>query len=135
MQAVRDHDLVLLPEVAEGILAHALATREEEACGLLLWVGGQAVRHWPCHNIAKVGTRHARCHMLVPQLALCEAVLAKAGAQGAMVGTWHSHVWGKAQPSAHDLAGATALDTHAPYVVYATKADAWWLGWLTAGSK
>jgi proteasome lid subunit RPN8/RPN11 len=95
--------LELHEEAWREILAHARRTAPEEACGILVGLrtetGFAALRAEPCRNIHP-GDRTRR-FLIDPGRQL--AVQREARQQGlAIVGFYHSHPGGRAEPSAED---------------------------------
>jgi len=92
---------------AAVVAAHARATYPNEACGLLIgYVDGADVRVdkvVASPNVAEPPTRNR--FELDPGLLLTWQRHARAAGQS-VVGIYHSHPDGRAEPSAHDMAGA-----------------------------
>jgi proteasome lid subunit RPN8/RPN11 len=90
------------PSVLEAILAHAVQTAPEEACGLLLGEDGRVLEARPAVNVAADKNRHFE---IDPQ-ALIDAHRAERGGGPQLIGYYHSHPSGPPEPSATDRASA-----------------------------
>ena len=89
-------------EVAEGVVAHARAEHPREACGLLLGTPGSVTHAEPACNVSRSPERNFE---IDPSTLL--RVHREARGQGlAVVGHYHSHPGGSAEPSRTDAARA-----------------------------
>lgn len=88
--------------VLDGIVADAAATPGVEVCGLLLGQGLRVERVVSCRNVAE---EPATGFEIDPQ-ALIAAHKATRGGGLAVIGHYHSHPTGKAEPSPRDAASA-----------------------------
>ena len=84
------------------IRAEAAASPEVEVCGLLLGRDGRVEEARPCRNVA---ADPARRFEIDPAALLAAHRAARAGGP-AILGCYHSHPSGHAQPSARDAAAA-----------------------------
>jgi proteasome lid subunit RPN8/RPN11 len=91
------------------LLAEAAAAYPREACGLLLGNGGRIEQVRTCRNVHAEPLRHFE---IDPQ-ALIDAHRAARAGGPEVIGYWHSHPDGPAEPSATDRAHATADASHA----------------------
>lgn len=87
----------------DAIRAEAAAVPDAEVCGLLLGRGARVERIVPCRNVAEDPDTSFE---IDPQ-ALISAYKAARSGGPAMIGHYHSHPNGKAEPSARDAANAT----------------------------
>ncbi|WP_235902765.1 M67 family metallopeptidase [Sandarakinorhabdus oryzae] len=85
------------------MLDTASATPDVEVCGLLLGTGGRVERLVPARNVAH---DPARSFEIDPATLLATHREAR-GTGLAVIGHWHSHPNGRAEPSARDAARAT----------------------------
>ncbi|HEU0161871.1 MAG TPA: M67 family metallopeptidase [Rhizomicrobium sp.] len=101
--------LVMPPVLAEQILAQARAAYPAECCGLLEGVradgGFRVAALHPARNLSDRPDRFA----MDPRDQFAAQKAARANSH-AIIGCYHSHPDGAAQPSAHDLAGAGEED-------------------------
>lgn len=86
----------------EAIVAHAAQAAPQEACGLLLGDGNRVLEARHTANVAPDKTRHFE---IDPQ-ALIEAHRAARNGGPQVIGYYHSHPSGSAEPSATDRANA-----------------------------
>jgi len=84
--------------VLDQIFAHAAASPDEEVCGLLF---GTAARIDAAEPVANVAPEKARRFELDPARLLAAHKVARSGGP-AMVGHYHSHPGGRAEPSRFD---------------------------------
>lgn len=85
------------------LLDTASATPDTEVCGLLLGTGHRVARLVPARNVA-----HNPAHSFEIDPATLLAAHRDARGDGlAVIGHWHSHPNGRAEPSARDAARAT----------------------------
>jgi len=87
----------------DAILAHAAEAAPEEACGLLLGANERILEARPAANVAADRTRHFE---IDPQT-LIDAHRAERSGGPQLIGYYHSHPAGPAEPSATDRAAAT----------------------------
>lgn len=90
--SIADHDAIL----------HAAASAREEICGLLLGEGTSVTQLVPCANVA---VDKARWFEIDPAMLLAAHRAARAGGP-AVIGHYHSHPSGRAEPSPRDAAAA-----------------------------
>lgn len=97
-------DTLDLPEsAAAAMLAHAERDAPHEACGLLIGVGHAVVRVVPTDNAEASPTRYT-----IPADAHFAALRQARAEDLAVLGAYHSHPRGPAEPSATDAATAFA---------------------------
>lgn len=89
-------------ELLERIVAAARAEPGREVCGLLLGTGNRIEEARPCRNVA---ADPARRFEIDPAALLAAYRQARAGGP-AILGCYHSHPSGRAEPSACDAAAA-----------------------------
>ena len=89
--------------VVDAVLAEAAAAPGQEACGLLLGRNGQIEAHLPTRNIAT----DPRTAFEVDPAALLAAHRAARAGGPAVLGHYHSHPHGRAEPSEADARAAT----------------------------
>lgn len=95
-------EAVRLPAaLAQAMRALADAARPAEACGLLVGERWRVVALAPSSNLAEAPDRFEIDTAM--HLALQRRLR---GSGRAVIGVWHSHPEGPAEPSVHDLAGA-----------------------------
>jgi proteasome lid subunit RPN8/RPN11 len=85
------------------LLQEAARALPDEACGLLLGQGGRIERAVPCANVHPDPARHFE----IDPAALIAAHRAARGGGPALLGYYHSHPAGRAEPSATDRASAS----------------------------
>lgn len=85
-----------------AIRAHAGADPAREVCGLLLGAPGRVEDARPTANVAP----EPACHFEIDPAALFAAIRAERGGGPALIGYYHSHPSGVAEPSARDAADA-----------------------------
>lgn len=128
LAAVRDPDLVLLPMVQLAMAAHAREAAPNEACGLVVWLHGVAAGYIPATNAA-VQPQHD--FVIDLGTAAWDTLMdAERQVPGVVLGMYHSHARGRAQPSSTDrLASNIDRGWHGrPYVLYSVAHDEWWCG-------
>lgn len=86
----------------DAIRAAAAASPEREVCGLLLGAGRRVVEVRACRNIADDPTT---AFEIDPQALIDAHKAARAGGP-TVIGHYHSHPTGRAEPSARDAAAA-----------------------------
>ena len=93
----------LSPEVARTMLEHARRERPRECCGLLVGAKGRVTAAVPMRNVARGHTRYR----VDPagHIAL-QRVLRVIAPETSIVGVYHSHPRGPAEPSETDVAEA-----------------------------
>jgi len=97
--------VITLPlALAEQLLALAEAAYPAEACALLVGEGGAITRIVPAENVALDPRRHFEVDPGT-QIRLRRALREAAGSES-LLGHWHSHPDGRAEPSAIDAASA-----------------------------
>jgi proteasome lid subunit RPN8/RPN11 len=92
--------VILPPAVRRAIVAHARATLPDECCGLLLGRGSRVDYALPVANVAASPTRFQldpRAHIDVRR------ILRNLAPALEIVGVYHSHPHGDAQPSSTDV--------------------------------
>ena len=89
-------------EALDAIRAEAAASPAVEVCGLLLGEGLRVERVVPCRNVADVP---ATGFEIDPQALIAAHKAARAGGP-AVIGHYHSHPGGRAEPSPRDAAAA-----------------------------
>ena len=89
-------------EALDDMLAEAAASPRVEVCGLLLGDGMRVERVVSCRNVAD---DPATGFEIDPQVLIAAHKAARAGGP-AVIGHYHSHPTGKAEPSARDAAAA-----------------------------
>ena len=89
-------------DLLRQVRAHAATTPEVEVCGLLLGRDGRVEEARPCRNVA---ADPARRFEIDPAALLAAHRAARAGGP-AILGCYHSHPLGRAEPSACDAAAA-----------------------------
>ncbi|MET4896954.1 M67 family metallopeptidase [Sphingomonadaceae bacterium jetA1] len=89
-------------DVLDFIRAAAAASRGAEICGLLLGEGNRVVAARPCANISSEPWHRFE----IDPVALIAAHRAARGGGPAVLGHYHSHPTGLAEPSARDAADA-----------------------------
>lgn len=92
----------LSSEVLAAVRAHAAADAPLEACGLLLGERDRIARALPCRNVA---ADPGRTFEIDPAALLAAHRQARAGGP-AVLGCYHSHPSGRAEPSVRDAADA-----------------------------
>jgi proteasome lid subunit RPN8/RPN11 len=95
-------DIELTRAVLEGILAEARRAYPSEACGLLLGSGRRIERGQPTQNVHPT----PQTHFEIDPRALIDAHRATRQGGPAVLGYYHSHPTGRAEPSATDRAMA-----------------------------
>lgn len=88
--------------VLDAIRAHAAADPGREACGLLLGAAGRIEAMEAAANVADDPARHFE----IDPAALFRAIRAERAGGPKLVGYYHSHPGGRAEPSAVDRAMA-----------------------------
>ena len=91
-------------EAVTGILTDAAASPGAEICGLLLGRGLRVERVVACRNVAD---EPATGFEIDPQALIAAHKAARCGGP-AVIGHYHSHPTGRAEPSARDAAAARA---------------------------
>lgn len=89
-------------EALAAMRAHAAAAHPHEACGILLGEGGRITEARPAANVHPAPASHFE----IDPRALIDAHRAARAGGPAVVGYYHSHPRGPAQPSATDRASA-----------------------------
>ncbi|WP_419180109.1 M67 family metallopeptidase [Erythrobacter oryzae] len=89
-------------EALAAMRAHAAAAHPLEACGILLGEGGCITESRPAANVHP----SPQTHFEVDPQALIDAHRAARAAGPAVIGYYHSHPRGPAEPSATDRASA-----------------------------
>jgi proteasome lid subunit RPN8/RPN11 len=89
-------------EALAGVVAEAAASPDVEVCGLLLGEGMRVAEVSPCRNVAPDPTIGFE---IDPQALIAAHRAARAGGP-AVIGHYHSHPSGIAEPSARDAANA-----------------------------
>ena len=107
-------------ELVEAIVAEAAASPGVEVCGLLLGRGEVVEQVRPCRNVADDPSRRFE---IDPAALLTAHRQARAGGP-AILGCYHSHPSGNAEPSAKDAADA-APNGWLWIVATVTEAKAW----------
>lgn len=107
MTADAGRAVLLTPQIADAIVAHALGERPNEACGVVvgsapLAEGGVALRYVPCRNQAASPTRY-----VIHRDDLLGVLVGLDRDGGDLWGVVHSHVRSAAIPSATDIGEAT----------------------------
>ncbi|MEL3889587.1 M67 family metallopeptidase [Ferrovibrio sp. MS7] len=101
--------MITLPRaLADQLLALAEAAYPHEACALLVGEGEAITRIVPAENVAPDPRRHFEIDPAT-QIRLRRALREAAGPE-ALLGHWHSHPDGRAEPSATDAAAAYEPD-------------------------
>jgi proteasome lid subunit RPN8/RPN11 len=106
-------------EALDGILAEAGVDPAVEVCGLLLGDGLRVDLVVACRNVAD----DAMTGFEIDPQALIAAHKAARGGGPAVIGHYHSHPSGKAEPSARDAAAARGGDVW--MIVAGDNASAW----------
>jgi proteasome lid subunit RPN8/RPN11 len=96
-------ELELASEALEAMLAHSERAAPDEACGLLLGEGAWITQASPTANIAPDPARHFE----IDSQALVDAHRTERGGGPQVIGYYHSHPAGPAEPSATDRAQAS----------------------------
>lgn len=104
----------------DAIRAHAASDPAHEACGLLLGSAGRIEAAEPTGNVAGNPARHFE----IDPAALFRAIRAERRGGATIVGYYHSHPGGRAEPSAIDRAMA-APDGKIWVIVGADGITAW----------
>lgn len=91
-------------EVEQAMLAHAAAAHPREACGLLLGADARIASATLAANVHP----EPETHFEIDPQALVDAHRAARAGGPEVVGYWHSHPRGSADPSATDRAHASA---------------------------
>lgn len=111
-------------EVTSGVIAtlleEAARAHPHECCGILLGEGGRIERAVPCANVHPDPARHFE----IDPAALIAAHRAARGGGAQVLGYYHSHPNGLAQPSPTDRAAASG-DGRA-WAIVAAGAVSWW---------
>ena len=89
-------------DLLRQVRAHAAKTAEVEVCGLLLGRDGRVEEARPCRNVAAAPARRFE---IDPAALLAAHRAARAGGP-AILGCYHSHPSGRAEPSQCDAAAA-----------------------------
>lgn len=89
-------------ETLERLLAAAAAAPDREVCGLLFGAAGRIDRAEPAANVAA----HPQDSFEIDPRALFAALRAERGGGERLIGHYHSHPNGRAEPSPRDLAAA-----------------------------
>ncbi len=99
--------MITLPHaLADQLLALAEAAYPDEACALLVGQGEHITRIVPAENVAPDPRRHFEVDPAT-QIRLRRALREAAGLSAErLLGHWHSHPDGRAEPSATDAASA-----------------------------
>ncbi|HTN15180.1 MAG TPA: M67 family metallopeptidase [Sphingomonadaceae bacterium] len=90
--------LTVAHHALETIVAEAARAAPEEACGLLLGAEGRITEARPAANVAPDKVRHFE----IDPAALIDAHRAERGGGAQLIGYYHSHPSGPAEPSATD---------------------------------
>jgi proteasome lid subunit RPN8/RPN11 len=106
-------------EALDGIIAEAGADPAVEVCGLLLGDGLRVERVVACRNVAEDPMTGFE---IDPQMLIAAHKAARGGGP-AVIGHYHSHPSGKAEPSARDAAAARGGQVWV--IVAGDKASAW----------
>ncbi len=85
-------------DALQTILAEAARAAPEEACGLLLGADGRIIEARPAANVAPDRARHFE----IDPAALIDAHRSERGGGAQLIGYYHSHPSGPAEPSATD---------------------------------
>lgn len=96
--------LALPTDVRRAIVAHARRERPHECCGLLVGDDRQVVAAVPMRNVAE--TPRTRYRIDDREHIALRRSLRDSAADERVVGVYHSHPEGPAEPSARDLAEA-----------------------------
>ncbi|MDB5678036.1 M67 family metallopeptidase [Sphingomonas bacterium] len=107
-------------EALAGIRAEAAASPDVEVCGLLLGEELRVERVVPCRNVAD---EPAIGFEIGPQALIAAHKAARAGGP-AVIGHYHSHPTGRAEPSARDAAAASGGEV---WVIVTSKELRAWL--------
>lgn len=94
--------MLIASDLVRQILEAAAATPHEEVCGLLFGTTDTILRAQPCRNVAADPARWFE----IDPAALIAAHRATRSGGPAIVGWYHSHPTGLAQPSPRDAASA-----------------------------
>ena len=94
--------LTIASGVRAAVLAHTRAEHPREACGMLLGVGGAATRSIAAANVAV----RPEAGFEIDPAALLRVHREARGAGEAVLGHYHSHPNGRAEPSRTDAARA-----------------------------
>ncbi len=92
--------------VLHAIAAEAAAAPGREVCGLLFGADGRVTDHLPCANVAA----HPRDSFEIDPAALIAAYRAERAGGRRIVGCYHSHPSGRAEPSGRDAEAAGVAD-------------------------
>lgn len=95
-------NLFMAREVMQALQDHAAQAAPEEACGILLGRGGRIERAQPAGNVHPT----PRTHFEIDPQALVDAHRAARSGGPQVLGYYHSHPAGRAEPSATDQAMA-----------------------------
>jgi desampylase len=87
--------------------AHAAAAHPQEACGILLGEGARIIEARPAANVHPSPETHFE---IDPQALIDAHRAARSGRAPEVIGYYHSHPHGPAQPSATDRASAAQDD-------------------------
>ena len=120
MTAPMTSHVTLIAADAEALRAAARAAYPDECCGLLVGEGEAVVRVTEVVPTANVAENPRRAFAIDPQAQFDLLRQARASARR-VVGHFHSHPDGPAQPSVHDL--AMAFDPVALWLVLAASAE------------
>jgi desampylase len=115
-------------QVAETLLAEAAAAHPRECCGLLQGSPGRIDRAVAAPNVAADPLRGFE----IDPAALLRTHRAARAAGAAILGNYHSHPNGRAEPSARDAARAVE-DGQLWLIVAAGRIGAWRVGRATGG--
>ena len=105
--------LLIARPLVEAMLQAARSAAPEECCGLLIGQGNRVTRLVPAANVHETPSRFFTIDPAVQFSTLRE--LRAAGGEEAVIGHYHSHPNGPAEPSARDLAEAN--DPEALWIV------------------
>ncbi len=96
-------DIVVSSDVVEALVAAAAAAHPHEACGLLLGEGARITAAIPARNVHPAPATHFE---IDPQALIDAHRAARREGARQVVGYYHSHPSGPAEPSATDCAEA-----------------------------
>ena len=107
--------MVVLGDVREALAAHARAEEPNEACGLLVFQEGIAVRYEPGENTLASPYRF--------ELKPADPATLFLEDDGFELGLFHSHVSAPARPSRTDVENAREDWPGRPFLIYSLAAD------------
>lgn len=114
-------EIVVTSGALVTLASQSLRDREQECCGLLLGRGGVIRAVQPCENVHPDPARHFE----IDPVALIAAHKAARNGGAELIGYYHSHPTGLAQPSATDRAQASG-DGKVWAILTGTEIG-WWL--------